>query len=74
MYFSLNGLAAFNDSASQIFEQSTEIFPNPREEKVEPALPKKHRDYAQKSTDGRPSYVAEINAKGEIEFVPTNKA
>lgn len=65
-------MAAANDSASQLFEQSTEIFP---ESKEKPSFidytKKRHPGYAQKSTDGNPSYYAEVGPKGVVAFIPS---
>jgi hypothetical protein len=65
-------LAATTDSASQLFERSTEIFPPGPPEPVDQFVTKKHPGYAQKSTEGRPSYYAQVGPKGTIEFIPTN--
>ncbi|KAF1796637.1 mitochondrial biogenesis AIM24-domain-containing protein [Mucor lusitanicus] len=69
----LNAIAAANDSASQLFEKSTEIFPAAPAEVADPLIKKKHPGYAQKSSNGRPSYYAQIGSKGTIEFVPANQ-
>lgn len=69
----LNAIAAANDSASQLFEKSTEIFPTAPAEVADSLVKKKHPGYAQKSSDGLPSYYAEIGSKGTIEFVPANQ-
>lgn len=69
----MNSLAMFNDSASQIFEKSREDIPEPPIENAEPANRSKPRSYAQRSIDGRPSFVAEVNSKGEITFVSAKK-
>jgi hypothetical protein len=65
-------LASANDSASQLFEQSTEIFPESTEK--QPFIDytkKKHPGYAQKSTDGNPSYYAEVGPRGVVAFIPS---
>lgn len=69
----LNAIAAANDSASQLFEKSTEIFPAAPAEVIDPLTKKKHPGYAQKSSNGRPSYYAEIGSKGTVEFVPARQ-
>jgi hypothetical protein len=69
----LNAIAAANDSASQLFEKSTEIFPAAPAEAIDSLTKKKHPGYAQKSSNGRPSYYAEIGSKGTIEFVPAKQ-
>ncbi|CEP18426.1 hypothetical protein [Parasitella parasitica] len=58
-----------NDSVSQLFEKSTEIFPAAPAEVAETLIKKKHPGYAQESTNGLPSYYAEIGPKGTIECV-----
>ncbi|KAI8379008.1 mitochondrial biogenesis AIM24-domain-containing protein [Blakeslea trispora] len=67
----LNALAAANDSASQLFEQSNDVFPpGPPEPFQDYSLTKKkHPGYAQKSVDGRPSYYAQVGSGGQITFV-----
>ncbi|CAO3612067.1 unnamed protein product [Cunninghamella blakesleeana] len=80
----LNALSAVNDSASQLFEKSA-IFPDPspnsqftnsttHEDKgFLSSLSKKlhHPGYAEKSTDGKPSFIAEIGPDGKLHFVST---
>ncbi|KAI9304590.1 mitochondrial biogenesis AIM24-domain-containing protein [Cunninghamella echinulata] len=78
----LNAMYAVNDSTSQLFEKST-IFPDPapndqfaitHESKgFLNSLSKKlnHPGYAEKSTDGKPSFFAEVGPDGKIHFVST---
>ncbi|KAF7724615.1 hypothetical protein EC973_000859 [Apophysomyces ossiformis] len=72
----LNALAAVNDSATQLFEQSA-LFPAPVASAMEgPNAPKKgrHPGYAtEKSIDGRPTYYAEVGPKGVVTFVPAKE-
>ncbi|KAI8370118.1 mitochondrial biogenesis AIM24-domain-containing protein [Choanephora cucurbitarum] len=67
----MNALAAANDSASQLFEQSNDIFPPGPPEPLQDysSSKKKHPGYAQKSVDGRPSYYAQVGPRGQITFI-----
>ncbi|KAI8978013.1 mitochondrial biogenesis AIM24-domain-containing protein [Pilobolus umbonatus] len=66
----MNALAAVNDSANQLFEQSN-IFPAATEPKVV-FNKKKHPGFAHKSVDGHPSFYAVIGPDG-ITFTPATK-
>ncbi|KAG0167113.1 hypothetical protein DFQ29_000634 [Apophysomyces sp. BC1021] len=72
----MNALAAANDSATQLFEQSA-LFPAPAAPSLdEPNASKKgrHPGYAtEKSTNGWPSYYAEVGSKGVVVFVPAKE-
>ncbi|CAO3600186.1 unnamed protein product [Absidia cylindrospora] len=81
----LNALAAVNDSSSQLFDQAS-IFPDPAPGQElatnHPATSsglfnfgKKshHPGYAEKSTDGKPSFYAEIGPNGKVIFVSTKE-
>ncbi|ORZ09203.1 mitochondrial biogenesis AIM24-domain-containing protein [Absidia repens] len=81
----LNALAAVNDSASQIFDQAS-IFPDPtpgRELSTNHPTASSglfnfgkkthHPGYAEKSTDGKPSFYAEIGPNGKAIFVSTKE-
>lgn len=79
----MNAIAAVNDSTSQIFEQAS-IFPDPAPGQEATAShlstasnlfnfgkKKHHPGYAEKSTDGKPSFYAEIGPDGKVTFVST---
>lgn len=70
----LNALAAANDSASQLFENSS-IFPHPSPETDTFAdyTKKKHPGFAQKSTDGFPSCYAQVGPNGVVAFIPATR-
>ncbi|KAI8341799.1 mitochondrial biogenesis AIM24-domain-containing protein [Chlamydoabsidia padenii] len=81
----MNAIASVNDSASQLFEQAS-IFPDPAPGQETTAnhlstasglfnLGKKkhHPGYAEKSTDGKPSFYAEIGSDGKVVFVSTKE-
>lgn len=68
----MNALASVNDSASQLFEQSS-IFPNAPAETAIDYTKKKHPGYAQKSVDGFPSCYAEVSSKGVVSFTTAQR-
>ncbi|KAI8982487.1 mitochondrial biogenesis AIM24-domain-containing protein [Mycotypha africana] len=71
-----NALAAMTDSVLQKPEQFTaDIFPSAPVDVIEneSLIKKKHREYAQKSTDGHPSYIAEIGPQGSVTFTTNVK-
>ncbi|KAG2233535.1 mitochondrial biogenesis AIM24-domain-containing protein [Thamnidium elegans] len=69
----LNALAAANDSASQLFENSA-VFPNSTEtDTFVGYTKKKHAGYAQKSTDGFPSCYAQVGPNGVVAFIPATR-
>ncbi|KAI8097522.1 mitochondrial biogenesis AIM24-domain-containing protein [Halteromyces radiatus] len=81
----LNAIAAINDSSSQLFEQST-IFPDPApgQEATSSHLAaasallnfgkkKHHPGYAEKSTNGKPSFYAEVGPNGKVTFISTKE-
>ncbi|KAI7884979.1 mitochondrial biogenesis AIM24-domain-containing protein [Mucor mucedo] len=68
----MNALAAANDSAAQLFEQSS-IFPSVPESEFIDYTKKKHPGYAQKSTDGFPSCYAVVGPKGAVAFTPATR-
>lgn len=68
----MNALASVNDSAYQLFEQSS-IFPNAPAESIVDYTKKKHPGYAQKSVDGFPSCYAEVGPKGVVSFTTVQR-
>jgi hypothetical protein len=65
----MNALAAANDSATQMFENAAIFPPGAEPEPFVPAPKKgKHPGYAQVSTNGQPSFYAQVGPNG-VSFV-----
>ncbi|KAI9476590.1 MAG: mitochondrial biogenesis AIM24-domain-containing protein [Benjaminiella poitrasii] len=74
-YRLMNALASMNDSVNQLFEQSspvTDIFPTAPPETASQIVKKKQTSYAQKSSDGHPSYYVEVQ-KNDVNFIPNKQ-